>query len=656
MIVGTAGHIDHGKTTLVRVLTGVDTDRLPEEKKRGISIELGYAFMEIDEGAGAASARIGFIDVPGHERLVHTMLAGATGIDYALLLVAADDGVMPQTREHLAVLSLLGIAEGAVVVTKADRVDATRLAAVCAEVTALVAPSSLAEAPVVAVSAVSGQGLADLTGLLREAARRQGRSRDAALGFRLAIDRAFTLDGVGTVVTGTVHAGAVRVGDELRLVPGAKTARVRSLRVQNREVAVGGAGAAGERCAIGLAGLAKDEVARGQWLVTSAVVPATEPGANTRLDVQLALWHEEGQPLRSGSVVHVHLGAADVMGTVALLEGGDVLAPGGSALAQLVLRQPVGAWAGDRVVLRDASATRTLAGGKVIDSLAPTRYRRTPARLAELAALAVPEASARLRAASGTAPLGINLAQYCAAQGLQGVPTALPEGALREGDWLLGAAHVEATRAALLQALATYHERHPDELGPDAARLRRLALPRLAEPLFKALLGSLVAAGHVTVRGAFVHLPEHGVRLSAGEERMAQKVAPRLAQAGFEGAWARDLARDSGESEPLMRTTLARLAQRGELHQVVKDLYYPLAAVATLAATARRVAAAHGGEVTAATFRDATLLGRKRAIQVLEHFDRIGLTRRAGDVHRVRAESTLFLETGTSPEANARRG
>ncbi|MCW5637317.1 MAG: selenocysteine-specific translation elongation factor, partial [Rubrivivax sp.] len=253
MIVGTAGHIDHGKTTLVRALTGVDTDRLPEEKKRGISIELGYAFLDAPGGV-----RIGFIDVPGHERLVHTMLAGATGIHYALLLVAADDGVMPQTREHLAVLSLLGIREGAVVVTKVDRVDAARRDAVCAEARALCAGSTLADAPVLAVSAASGEGVAEVKQRLAEAAAawqaRAGAAGTDGRAFRLAVDRVFTLDGVGTVATGSVHAGRVRVGDELRLVPGmagGRPVRVRSLRAQGQEVAEA---VAGVRCAVGLAG------------------------------------------------------------------------------------------------------------------------------------------------------------------------------------------------------------------------------------------------------------------------------------------------------------------------------------------------------------------------------------------------------------------
>ena len=634
MIVGTAGHIDHGKTTLVRALTGVDTDRLPEEKQRGISIELGYAFLDAPPGR-----RIGFIDVPGHERLVHTMLAGATGIDYALLLVAADDGVMPQTREHLAVLSLLGLQRGAVVLTKCDRAAPERVQAVAAEARALLQATALADAPLFETAAHNGQGIDTLRGALQAEAQRDIRRGDAAAAFRLAVDRAFTLDGVGTVVTGTVHAGRVSVGDELLLTPGEPRARVRSLHAQNQSVSEA---LAGQRCAVALAGIDKAAVQRGQWLVAPAVQLATE-----RLDATLTLWHDEARPLRSGTPVHVHVGSASVMGTVALLDG-DALQPGASARVQLVLRSPVGAWHGDRVVLRDAAASRTVAGGRVLDPFAPARYRRTAQRLAELAALALDTPAERSAALLAVAPQGVDMHKLARAQG--GVLPALPEGTLRHGDvhgdWALHPLHVQAAAERVLQALAAFHGSHAEELGPDVARLRRLALPRLPDALWRPLLARLQSAGQLLLRGAFVHLPEHGVRLSATEQRLAQKAAPALAAAGFEGAWVRDLARDSAEPEALMRVTLARLAQRGELHQVVKDLYYPPATLARLATLARQVAAEQQGVVRAAAFRDATQLGRKRAIQVLEHFDRIGLLRRVGDEHRLRADSTLYLDEG----------
>ena len=634
MIVGTAGHIDHGKTTLVRALTGVDTDRLPEEKQRGISIELGYAFLDAPPGR-----RIGFIDVPGHERLVHTMLAGATGIDYALLLVAADDGVMPQTREHLAVLSLLGLQRGAVVLTKCDRAAPERVQAVAAEARALLQATALADAQLFETAAHNGQGIDTLRGALQAEAQRDIRRGDAAAAFRLAVDRAFTLDGVGTVVTGTVHAGRVSVGDELLLTPGEPRARVRSLHAQNQSVSEA---LAGQRCAVALAGIDKAAVQRGQWLVAPAVQLATE-----RLDATLTLWHDEARPLRSGTPVHVHVGSASVMGTVALLDG-DALQPGASARVQLVLRSPIGAWHGDRVVLRDAAASRTVAGGRVLDPFAPARYRRTAQRLAELAALALDTPAERSAALLAVAPQGVDMHKLARAQG--GVLPALPEGTLRHGDvhgdWALHPLHVQAAAERVLQALAAFHGSHAEELGPDVARLRRLALPRLPDALWRPLLARLQSAGQLLLRGAFVHLPEHGVRLSATEQRLAQKAAPALAAAGFEGAWVRDLARDSAEPEALMRVTLARLAQRGELHQVVKDLYYPPATLARLATLARQVAAEQQGVVRAAAFRDATQLGRKRAIQVLEHFDRIGLLRRVGDEHRLRADSTLYLDEG----------
>jgi selenocysteine-specific elongation factor len=618
MIVGTAGHIDHGKTTLVRALTGVDTDRLPEEKARGISIELGYAFLDVP----SHGERIGFIDVPGHEKLVHTMLAGASGIDFALLLVAADDGVMPQTREHLAVLSLLGITRGAVVITKADRAEPGRVEALQDELRALLAGTGLDASPILTVSAQTGQGVPELRELLFDAARHTPPRLTRGLGARLAVDRAFSLDGVGTVVTGTLHAGDIAIGDEL-VIQGHR-ARVKSLHSQNRAV---DSAQAGQRCAVALAGLAKEDAPRGQWLTAPSVALATD-----RFDARLTLWPGEAKPLRSGARVHLHLGAQSVMASVAVLDG-DAVDLGGSARVQLVCDAPVGAWRGDRLVLRDAGASRTIAGGIVLDPFAPTRYRRTPERLAELGACELPTVAERRQRLLDLSSLGLDLGRFAQAEGL----------AETLYGWSLGDTARAALTAKLLATLADFHAKSPDELGPDTARLRRLVAPRIAEPLWRQLLSELRAEGRVAIRGAFVHLPEHGVQLSAAEERIAQKIAPHLAAAGAEGAWARDLARDCAEPEPLMRATLARLAQQGELHQVVKDLFCDTATMARLAAIARAIGAEQG-KVTAAAFRDATGLGRKRAIQHLEHFDRVGLLRRVGDEHRLRPDSALFAQ------------
>jgi selenocysteine-specific elongation factor len=568
-----------------------------------------------------------------------------------LLLVAADDGVMPQTREHLAVLALLGLKRGAVAITKIDRVDEARLDEVRTQIAALLADTPLADAPLIAISAHTGEGVETLRETLFGAARETHDPLVNDRAFRLAIDRAFTLGGVGTVVTGTVHAGKVKVGDELALVPSTDKlrARVRSLHAQNQHV---DEAHAGQRCAIGLVGIAKDRIERGQWLVEPAAVLDSD-----RLDVRLDVWRGETKALRSGTPVHVHVGARDAMGTVAVLlaDGApvDSVAPGSSAIVQLVLREAIGAWRGDRVVLRDASASRTMAGGMVLDPFAPTRYRRTPQRAAELDAWSNADASARLRKLIEAAPFGVSIARWSRAEGLgeraaRDAVESLEPTVLRADDtlhdaWALAPRHRRGIEEEAVAALRTFHEREPEMLGPDAARLRRLASPRLPEPLWKAQLASLQAEARIDIRGAFVHLPEHGQRLSATDERLSQKIMPMLAAASFEGTWARDLAKDAHEGEALMRTTLARLAQRGEVHQVVKDLCYGPQTITRLAAIVRDLAASNNGAVTAASFRDATGLGRKRAIQLLEYFDRVGMLRRVGDEHRVRNDTDMFM-------------
>lgn len=660
MIIGTAGHIDHGKTTLVGALTGVETDRLPEEKRRGISISLGYAYLLTPEGVS-----LGLVDVPGHERLLHTMLAGATGIEHALLVVAVDDGVMPQTREHLAVLALLGLSHGTVALTKIDRIDAaereTRLAEVRRQIEALLAPTPLAGSPVFALSATQGEGVDALRQHLIEAACRQ-RQHDDALAFRLAVDRAFTLAGVGTVVTGSIASGTVHLGDALLLMPGQRPVRVRGIHAQDVPAEVA---RAGQRCALALAGVAKDEVQRGDWVCAPALALSSE-----RIDVQLTLWRDEPHPLRAGTSVHVHLGTSDVMASIALLDR-DTLAPGDTALAQLVLRQPLGAWHGDRGVLRDATARRTLAGVRVLDPFAPARYRRTPERLQMLAAWALPARDASLAALLASAPLGLDTPQLARSLGLHPASTLpLPSDTL----WLEGAAggrssttatppaphatvarpalvaiaptHLAALQRSIHDRLEAFHRSAPDEVGPDARRLKRLASPRASDALWRHALESLLAQGRLVRSGTWLHLPSHAAHLSEAEERLAQKLLPLLLDGHFDPPWVRDLARDCSASEPVVRQTLASMARRGATFQVVKDLYYPARTIERLAAMARNCIAQAEG-LQAASFRDATGLGRKRAIQLLEFFDRIGYTRRVKDTHLLRPDTTLFGTAGT---------
>ena len=737
MMIGTAGHIDHGKTSLVRALTGTDTDRLPEEKKRGMSIELGYAFLApgddgpaVGEGSVASAATAGqtkvvpafglprepiaFIDVPGHEKLLHTMISGATGIDFALLLVAADDGVMPQTREHLAVLSLLGIDRGVVAITKIDRVDEARVQEVTQQVTALLADTPLARAPIIPVSATRGDGVAELRQLLRAEAVRldaahgpdgtvdphgsespvrasaatEPAETTAALpaqtGFRLAIDRVFSLDGVGTVATGTVHAGRVQVGDVLQQLPdGPKELRVRSLHAQNRST---DAAHAGQRCAINLAGVERDQLQRGHWLAQPGIASVSD-----RLDVELHLWHAEPRAIRSGTRVHVHLGTTASPAAVAVLDA-DTLAPGRTGLAQLVLPQPLAAWHGDRLILRDAAGQRIIGGGRVLDSRAPVRYRRTPQRLQLLQALQRPALSDRLAGLLEACEHGVDLRQWQQVFGLASVAAfdaslqTLPHRRLA-GDFIIGEPAWQHLRRTVLDTLATYHQNATDEIGPDAARLRRLARLRMDDAHWRLLLDALVKEGSVAQSGAFVHLPEHGSQLAARDETLLQRLTPHLMEAGAQGAWVRDLAEHIGEPAANLRPAMARLARSGHLYQVVKDLYLDAATAARLAALVRQLALAdkepvesdsaefqqaseqpaegtsgaepgrrharaalkptgQGGNalpiLKVAEFRDASGLGRKRAVQMLEFFDRIGLCRRVGDTHVLRLESEVF--------------
>lgn len=707
MMIGTAGHIDHGKTSLVRALTGTDTDRLPEEKKRGMSIELGYAFLApsddgpaVGEGSVASAATAGqtkvvpafglprepiaFIDVPGHEKLLHTMISGATGIDFALLLVAADDGVMPQTREHLAVLSLLGIDRGVVAITKIDRVDEARVQEVTQQVTALLADTPLARAPIIPVSATRGDGVAELRQLLRAEAVRLDAAHGpdgtvdphgsespvrasaatepaetiaalpAQMGFRLAIDRVFSLDGVGTVATGTVHAGRVQVGDVLQQLPdGPKELRVRSLHAQNRST---DSAHAGQRCAINLAGIERDQLQRGHWLAQPGIASVSD-----RLDVELHLWHAEPRAIRSGTRVHVHLGTTASPAAVAVLDA-DTLAPGRTGLAQLVLPQPLAAWHGDRLILRDAAGQRIIGGGRVLDSRAPVRYRRTPQRLQLLQALQRPALSDRLAGLLEACEHGVDLRQWQQVLGLASVAAfdaslqTLPHRRLA-GDFIIGEPAWQHLRRTVLDTLATYHQNATDEIGPDAARLRRLARLRMDDAHWRLLLDALVKEGSVAQSGAFVHLPEHGSQLAARDETLLQRLTPHLMEAGAQGAWVRDLAEHIGEPAANLRPAMARLARSGHLYQVVKDLYLDAATAARLAALVRQLALENKEPVdsaevqrasnplpilTVARFRDASGLGRKRAVQMLEFFDRIGLCRRVGDTHVLRLESEVF--------------
>ena len=631
MIVGTAGHIDHGKTTLVRALSGVDTDRLKEEKARGISIELGYAYVPLDNGDV-----LGLIDVPGHEKLVHTMTAGASGIDYALLVIAADDGVMPQTREHLAILQLLGVKQGTVAVTKIDRVEPQRLHDVHAEIASFLAGSILQGAPLFDTNATlaNDPGVAALDAHLRAAAAAWRLRRDDGL-FRLAIDRVFTLAGQGTVVTGTVVAGRVEVGETLLLAPKGEPVRVRSIHAQNRAAPTG---RAGERCALNLASIEKDAIDRGDWIVDPRLSRASE-----RLDAKITLLSDAVVTLHHWAPLHVHLGTQHQVAHVALLDG-ESLGPGQTARVQLVFDRPLCALPGDRFIVRNAQANRTIGGGHVLDPFGPARKRRTPGRLGWLDAIQALLDTGSLDALLNRAPNGLPGSLLAHMSGMPAASLHLPANTRTVGlsgdDALLVAGTTwHSLTTQLIAALEQFHERSPDEQGPDSSRLRRIVAPLAEDALWRALIDDACLRGDIVRSGPWLHLPGHTVTLDDAEQALAGLLLSALKTGRFNPPWVRDLAAAHGVSEERVRQLMRKLARQGEVFQVVRDLFYHREAIRELATLAAVEAQKNEGKLAAAPFRDVTALGRKRAIQVLEFFDRVGYTRFHRELHVMRTDS-----------------
>lgn len=651
MIVGTAGHIDHGKTSLVRALTGVDTDRLKEEQRRGITIELGFAYLPRPSGQ-----IIGFVDVPGHERLVHTMLAGATGIDFALLVVAADDGVMPQTREHLAIIDLLGIRRGAVALSKCDLVTPERRAEVVAQIGATLASTGLADADIMPISAVTGEGVADLLALLDLAASETGtRSTDGR--FRLAIDRSFSLRGAGTVATGTVLSGRVAVGDRVLTSPSGIEARVRSVHAQNTSAPVGHAG---QRCALALAGpkIDAESVVRGDVLLDPTLHSPT-----TRIDATLTLLPSERKALSQWLPVKFHHGSAERNARVLVLRNGS-LAPGESDYAQIVLDHPAAMAAGDRYVLRDSAATRTIGGGQILDLRPPERHRATPARRAELDILSARDPMVVLRSLLEGGRGFIDLSAFFRDRA---TASELVDEAVRtfdlvtfaDRDQLVGV--LPATwQSYATEAIATldrFHSQKPDLPGLGQERLRLALTPRLPATVFAQALYRLVAEGQAVLDRSWVRRPGHEVRLSDAEEELWSRIAPKLGGTErFRPPRVRDIAKAQRIDEAFVRRLFKLASRRGDVDEIATDHYFLAATVIEMADIARELAAAgEGGEFTVIAYRDRLENGRKVAIHILEFFDRQGLTMRRGDIRRINPHKRDLFSRGPAASATEPR-
>ena len=611
MIIATAGHVDHGKTTLLQAITGVNADRLPEEKSRGMTIDLGYAYWPQPDGRV-----LGFIDVPGHEKFLANMLAGVGGIDHALLVVACDDGVMAQTREHLAILRLSGRPALTVALTKADRVDEARVEEVRQQLDEELTRQGWQQAPVFVTAAPQSQGIDALRAHLLAL---RPDEHAVTRRFRLAVDRAFSVKGAGLVVTGTALGGQVAVGDTLWLTGADAPVRVRGLHAQNQPVEQA---QAGQRIALNISGdVSKDQVARGDWLLAQK-----PPIAAERILVAL----DKDLPIKHWQPLHLHHAASHITGRVSLLSDG---------LAELILDRPLWLAENDRLVLRDIGARQTLGGARVLSLTTPKRGKRQPEYLAWLAALAQADDDCQVLALH--LPKGaLDLADFAWARQLTEKPLAkllASHELLIAGDRALAQENAQLDQQRLLQVLAEYHQQHGDQLGLGRARLRRMAVPQLSEALTFMMIDRLLAAGLLSNTRGWLHLPEHGLAFSAEEQILWARIEPLF---GDEAWWVRDLAAELGEDEAWVRTTLRKAAQLGHVTAVVVDRYYLSQRIEQFAALIRELDETQGS-ANAADFRDRLGVGRKLAIQVLEFFDRSGFTRRKGNQHLLR-DSGLY--------------
>ena len=619
MILGTAGHIDHGKTSLVRALTGVDTDRLPEEKRRGITIDLGFAPLRLD-GVGT----LGVVDVPGHEAFVRTMVAGATGIDLALLVVAADEGVMPQTREHLAILRLLGVRSGVVALTKADLADDEWTALVRDDVRSAVVGGPLADAEIVAVSVVSGVGLSELRDALVRAARSVPARRSEDL-FRMPVDRAFTIRGTGTVVTGTVWSGTLAREASLRLFPSGDSVRVRALQAHGHAV---DSITAGERAAVGLAGVELSRVGRGAVLVSGEAWRAT---AVLRADV--ALLADAPRSLGHRSHLRLHLGTSEVGARVVAL--GAPIEPGQSRPVRVVVDEPIVSRAGDRFVLRGGSPLETVGGGVVTDPFAPARARALGGAQASPAV-----ALDRFLTEAGAGGVDIRLLPVrlgVAAASLNELVEG--SGAWRVGDQLFAPAIRDAVEAQILTTLGAQHAADP--LSSGAARQWLRTRIRAPETAVDAVLDALVLSGRVVAEQGEIRLAEHAPQLTERQRALADDIRGRIAAAGVEPPSLEELAAALKQPQAELAAICRVLTRSGELVAVEPNRHYSPSSVKLL--TGRLAAGmSDGTDYGPAELREFLGTTRKFLIPFLEYCDREGYTVR--DQHGRRRKGTEMAE------------
>jgi selenocysteine-specific elongation factor len=631
LIIGTAGHIDHGKTSLVKALTGEDTDRLKEEKERGISIDLGFAHFDLPDGT-----RAGVVDVPGHERFIRNMLAGAHGMDLVLFTVAADDGVMPQTEEHLDIVHLLGVERAIFVITKADLASEGRLHDVEEEIRILIEGTSLADSPILPFSSVTGEGLAELRCLIVRTLTGQ-HGRESQGYFRLPVDRAFALQGHGLIVTGTALCGEVRVGDHVRALPGDEILRIRSIQVHDQAVE---AATHGQRVALNLTGHERGEIVRGQVICHEKLTRTS-----TRFDAFLEV-PPGAAGVKSHQRVRVHAGTSERMGKLTVLGTQTEVGAKQSAYCQITVDEPLVVLRGDRFVVRDETARRTLGGGTIVHPWAP-RHRPTELGLQERLTIFHQNDAPAVAAAyiAGTDQFAVSMRELYHILNLreEEVESQLAEApGIRMFRFEEERLYTTDVRWAVLRdevakAVGAYHGTHPLAPGMDMEELRVKLRYKASLRPFRAFVEQLETEKSLAREGNFLRLPGHGTRLGAEEQRIVDRIKTLLSSDPLSPPDLKQLESEMGVNKAKFRELIALLERERSIQRVAPDLYFLIGALTTMKTVVQEYLVKHK-ELTPAAFRELFKTSRKYTIPLLEFLDREGVTMRVGDVRRLKKE------------------
>ena len=634
-IIGTAGHIDHGKTSLIKALTGQDTDRLKEEKERGISIDLGFAHLDLPDGTSA-----GVVDVPGHERFIKNMLAGAHGIDLVLFTVAADDGFMPQTEEHLDIVHLLGVKMAIFVITKADLVPPSRIPEVEEEIKILTLDTVLEDAPVIAVSSATGMGIAQLQELISQTLRSGNKPAPSGY-FRLPVDRAFVLQGHGVVVTGTALSGAIKVGDPVRCLPGDLLFRVRSLQVHGQAVPTAGWG---QRVALNLAGPDRAAIERGHVICHEKLTLTS-----ARFDAFLEVRPAAAKGIKNHQRVRVHMGAAERLAKIILLGGAEKIAAKQSAYCQIILAEPLLVMRGDHFIVRNETAQRTLGGGTVVHPWANRHKRGEQDLLARLQTLHTGDAAQLCQTfldendafalAIEAIHQFLNLPEEEARRqidSMKNLRVFSAEGEkvyTTEGKW-------QRLKDALVKTLKDFHTAHPLVPGMDMEELRGKLGFELPAKIFRAVVDLFLNDKLIAKEENLLRLAGHRVQLGGQEKTLMDKIKKILGEQPLAPPDLKEIEKQAGVPRNRLNEVIRLLEREGSVVRVTTDMYFLASSIDPLRTTLRKFLT-EKGEMTAASFRDLIGSSRKYTIPLLEYFDRDGLTIRIGDIRRLKSSPSL---------------